>query len=281
MNVSIVIPIYNTPKHILERTLKSVAAQSYKDYEIVIVDDCDDDIPDDTIWFLADLHGVENLEVVTFSDHSGNIGQVKRRGMMMAEGDLLLELDHDDVLHPRCLERIVAAATKYPDAGFYYTDYTELIDGDPPIPRKYPEGWGFGFGSETWVGACWHIHTPPVNDTTVRHIVSMPNHARVWRAQAYRSLNGHNTSLRVADDYDLMVRTFLEYRFVHIPELLYYQYIQPTSAQLVYNAEIHRRVGQINERYGGYITSRVQELGGGSQLALVFDDTSGVLSAEA
>jgi stress response protein YsnF len=81
------------------------------------------------------------------------------------------------------------------------------------------------------------------------HIVSAPNHVRAWRADVYRELNGHNDTLRVADDYELMVRTVLATQTNHIDKLLYKQHISNNTAQRVHNTEIQERVAEISEQY--------------------------------
>lgn len=105
------------------------------------------------------------------------------------------------------------------------------------------------------------MSAPPINSITIRHIVSAPNHVRAWRADVYRSLNGHNPKWTIADDYDLCVRTFLETRMVHIPKLLYKQHIGAHTAQRQQNELIQRNVAEIALFYDKNITARCEELG--------------------
>ena len=77
----------------------------------------------------------------------------------------------------------------------------------------------------------------------------------------YRELNGHDPKYTVADDYDLCVRTFLMTKMVHIPRLLYRQYIGPTTAQRVKNHLIQGHVREIAEEYGEAIDDRCASLG--------------------
>jgi hypothetical protein len=59
----------------------------------------------------------------------------------------------------------------------------------------------------------------------MRHIVGVPNHVRIWRRSFYEKINQHNSLLPVVDDYELIIRTFLESKnWVRIPECLYFQY---------------------------------------------------------
>ena len=105
------------------------------------------------------------------------------------------------------------------------------------------------------------MSSPALNATTMKHIVSAPNHVRCWRSSVYRDLNGHDPKYTVADDYDLCVRTFLATKMVHIPKLLYKQYIGPTTAQRVRNNLIQTNVAEIAEKYGSAIDERCAKLG--------------------
>lgn len=178
---------------------------------------------------------------------------------MVAEGIILVELDHDDELTPDCLQEIYDAFQDN-SIGFVYSDWCEILpDGQSGI---YPKGWAFGYGSEYWSEqyGVWVMSAPEINPTTIRHIVSAPNHVRAWRSDVYRSLNGHDFNYPVADDYELIVRTFLTTKMFHIPKLLYKQHIGPSTAQRVRNEQIQIFVEQIAQQYKDAITKRCEEL---------------------
>ena len=247
--ISVITPTRNTPPEILSRTFASLKAQTHTDWEWIVWDDSTTDAVWQQLWGLcADERYV--IRPYRSMMPSGSIGQVKRNGFMVATGDILVELDHDDELLPDALESIESAFDANPEVGFVYSDWCEILpDGSS---GRYPEGWAFGYGSEYWSGehGCWVMSAPPVNRVTMSHIVSAPNHVRAWRAAVYRRLGGHDPSLRVADDYDLCVRTVLEVEVAHIPRLLYRQHIGPSTAQRVHNDEVQARVAEISGRYG-------------------------------
>lgn len=210
-----------------------------------------DDTPDESVW--RQLYGLaadERYRLVAHRSHvhSGSIGRVKRRAFMAAEGDLLVELDHDDELTPDALAEISAAFDK-PEVGFVYSDWCELLASGES--GRYPDGWAFGYGSDYWdeQHKVWVMSAPELNRTTLGHIVSAPNHVRAWRASVYRQLGGHDASLTVADDYDLVVRTALETECVHIPKMLYKQHIGAHTTQRTRNALIQVKVKEISAKY--------------------------------
>ena len=105
------------------------------------------------------------------------------------------------------------------------------------------------------------IDSPNLNPKTIRHIVAAPNHARAWRKSFYDS-TGHRDGLAVADDYELILRSFLFTRVLHIPRMAYLQYRNSQgNAHQFRNQEIQRLVRNISTAYDEKIHKRFEELG--------------------
>lgn len=258
--VSIVTPTYNTAN--IFWPYRSVAGQEYKNIEWIIYDDGSSD--ENTINSIKQVAAVDPRIKAIFAEHSGSIGEVKNHAFSLANGEILVELDHDDELTPWCVSSIVEAFQKFPDAGFAFTDCAEVI-GDDHQDASYPDGWGFGYGSyrtEFWRGRNYLVtNYPDINSKTIRHIVGVPNHARAWRADFYHSIGGHNKNLFVADDYELLVRTWLATTIVHIRRFGYIQYHHESNTQKKRNAEIQHLVAWIASAYNDDIHDRFEQLG--------------------
>jgi glycosyltransferase involved in cell wall biosynthesis len=252
--LSVVTATYRTDPDVLARTWASLKAQTYTDWEWVVWDDT----PDLSVWgHLYGLAADERYRLTAHRSHvhSGVIGQVKRRGFMAAEGDILVELDHDDELTPDALASVADAFTD-PQVGFVYSDWCEILpDGRS---GRYPQGWAFGYGSDYWSDqhGVWVMSAPELNRTTLGHIVSAPNHVRAWRADVYRNIGGHDPALPVADDYDLVVRTALATGCLHIPKMLYRQHVSPNTAQRTRNTLIQSEVARLSELYAERLDRR-------------------------
>ena len=264
--VSFFTPIYNT-KEKLWRTYESVRNQTYPDWEWVIVNDSSDG--GKTLKIALDIASQDHrVRVYDFREKSGGIiGESKYRAATLTKGRWLAELDHDDYLMPDCAKYIIEAANKFPDAGFIYTDSAELDEWHNSM--KYPDGFCFGYGkyrTENHFRNTWDVvDSPNINPKTIRHIVGVPNHIRTWRRDIYFSVGGHNRNLSIADDYELIVRTFLKTKFVKIPKLGYLQYIYNNSngrnTHDLARADIQRRVRSIMYFYNDAINERFEELG--------------------
>jgi glycosyltransferase involved in cell wall biosynthesis len=270
-------PTYKTEDKIF-RAYESLKNQTYNNWEWVIVDDS----PQTHLTTWGILQGIAANDyrvriVRIFPTSGGNIGEVKNRATSMANGQYLLELDHDDALISTCLEEVVGAIKQYPDAGFFYTNVAEPFeDGTMRFYTKTVgtrEEWYanpnntfvWAYGGHEWVEAdgiqyLSHIY-PNINPKTIRFNIGMPNHARIWKKDVYDKIGKHNRSISVADDYELIVRTFLNTRMVHIDKMLYLQYNNRNSTVDNNSTDINRKARLIRDYYDKAIHNRIIELG--------------------
>jgi GT2 family glycosyltransferase len=102
----------------------------------------------------------------------------------------------------------------------------------------------------------------PLDKYTVRHIIGVPNHLRAWRYSLYTKLRGHNFNLNVVDDFELIIRTFLESKIGWIPKFLYVQYRNRggNNFTVIRFNLIQRLVGIIGRLYEPQIKNRLKEL---------------------
>jgi glycosyltransferase involved in cell wall biosynthesis len=262
--VSVFTPAFRSGDKIL-KPFMSLLGQTYKDWEWVIVDDSDDN--GETFKMLSEMAEKDGrIRVYKEHKHSGRIGTVKRTACGIARGQYLVVLDHDDELTMDALKLIVDAFIQNPESGFVYTDFAECLEDGSMV--TYPDGWGLGYGAyrqETHGGVKYMVvNSPNINPKTIRHIVAAPNHIRAWKKSFYDSIGGHSDMMHVVDDYELMVRTFLSTRMVHIPKLCYIQYRNMDGSGNTHksrNKEIQRLVRYVSMNYDDAIHNRFLSLG--------------------
>jgi glycosyltransferase involved in cell wall biosynthesis len=224
--MSIITTSYKS-KHKILRPMRSLQNQTYQDWEWIIWDDSEDD---ETYKSLLELQKKDlRIRVFKAPMHSGYIGEMKRMAGSMVTGSFIVEVDHDDDLHPSLLKWIKDAGDKHPDAGFFYTDCAEITE-DTYEPATYGDFFGMGYEMHINVWSEFHKRYIPSynaaapNAVTLSHIVGVPNHVRAWRTELYDKIGRHNQFLSVADDYDLILRSFIHGKFCHIRACGYYQY---------------------------------------------------------
>ena len=108
--VSVVIGSYNCEKFIHE-TVQSVIDQTFRDWELIIVDDCSTDNTCQEISRIKD----ERIKLIRLDSNSGLPAAPRNVGIKNAKGDYIAFLDHDDIWLPEKLERQVAFLEKNKD----------------------------------------------------------------------------------------------------------------------------------------------------------------------
>ncbi len=121
MSVSIITPTFNSERFIAE-TILSVQAQTYKDWEMIIVDDCS---TDRTAEIVASFQ--EKDSRIKYLYNSTNKGSAFSRNIAIqkAKGKWIAFLDSDDLWHPEKLEKQIDFMTRN-DIHFSYTNYCEI-----------------------------------------------------------------------------------------------------------------------------------------------------------
>lgn len=210
--ITVFTPSHN-PKH-LERAARSLDAQTYTDFEWIVL--LNGKAAGESLPFARDYMRIQRVTAAM----QYTIGGLKRTAIEYGRGDLFVELDHDDELNPTALYELANAADAAPD-GFYYSDFIQVAD-DGTSWVFYADGWAHyevPAGDGKMDKVCAAFESDPV---ALSMVYWAPNHVRCWSRKAYFDAGGHNPSLPICDDHDLVVRTYLtKAPFVHIPLPLY------------------------------------------------------------
>ena len=100
--VSIIIPVYNTKKEYLEECFDSINKQTYRDFEVIIVDDGS---KEETALFLDTYKNIENYKI--FHKKNEGVSTARNFGIEKATGDWLTFVDSDDYLKDNALEILI------------------------------------------------------------------------------------------------------------------------------------------------------------------------------
>ncbi len=110
MKFSIIIPAYNVEKYI-ERCLDSIFSNSYKNYEIIIVNDGSTDNVEEKINKYLDKYN----NIIYIKQENKGLSEARNEGVKKATGDYLLFVDSDDFIEPELLEKINNSTKNNPD----------------------------------------------------------------------------------------------------------------------------------------------------------------------
>ncbi len=195
--VSVVIPAYNR-KAALARAMKSVAAQSFGDWELIVVDDASTDGTEEAARSLGD----GRLVYIRHAQNRGG-GAARNSGIARARGKYIAFLDSDDEWFAEKLAHDVAAFTSSGEGtGVVYCG-KELVDpGGRLLLRRIPTLQGELYRqllAHDFIGSCSRVAV---------------------RTEVAQSLGGFDESLPSGQDWDMWVRTARVARVACVPECL-------------------------------------------------------------
>lgn len=128
MRVSVILPVYRVSAYI-ERCIRSVLAQSCRDYELLVIDDAtDDDSIVQAEHVLREHSGELSWQILKHAANRG-LSAARNTGIRAAKGDYLYFMDSDDVLTPDCLEQLLSLAEADPSV--------EAVQGNALIIRPH------------------------------------------------------------------------------------------------------------------------------------------------
>ncbi len=134
--VSIIIPCYNQGAFIQE-AIDSVKAQTYADWEIIIVNDGSDD--EETTQLLVHLKE-QDFHIIDIPN--SGVSAARNKGIAAAKGAFILPLDADDKIAPKYLEEAIKILEDKPEVKLVYCDceYFGILTGISPVPAFSLEG---------------------------------------------------------------------------------------------------------------------------------------------
>jgi hypothetical protein len=117
---SVVIPAYNRAK-IIDRTLQSVLAQTFTDFECLVIDDGSKDSAE----LAALVAGLGDARLRYFRQDNGGASSARNTGAQLASGRYIVYLDSDDLFLPDKLEETEKVLRSNPDIGVYTLAYVD------------------------------------------------------------------------------------------------------------------------------------------------------------
>lgn len=179
MKVSIITVCYNSEKTI-EDTIKSIAAQTYKNIEYIIIDGGSKDTTNDIVNKYKDIVSIH------LSEPDNGLYDAMNKGIKLATGELVGVLNSDDVLYDnKVIENIALNIGDYDgiyaDVGFYEQDLvkkTRHYSSDNFVKEKFSRGF-------------------------------MPAHPSFYvRNKHYKTVGDYNLNYKIAADFDIVLRLF-------------------------------------------------------------------------
>jgi len=199
--ISVVMPVFNTPKALLIDAIESVRQQIYPNWEMCIADDRS---TKPHVRRVLQRYAASDPRIkVVYRQENGHISQATNSAFALAEGSWIALLDHDDILRPHALAEVALEIARHPEAQLIYSDEDKLDKRG----RRYDPYFKPDFSRELFRSQ------------------NYLNHLTVHRAENIRVVGGWRPGYEGSQDYDLNLRIFERIdrsTIRHIPKILYH-----------------------------------------------------------
>jgi len=236
MLISIFTPTHNTKY--LNRLYQTIKNQTYHQWE----------------WIISPNNGAvvdikDDPRVKIFpTNGSTNIGYLKKYAASKCKGEAIMEVDHDDELFPNAIEEC-ARAFEDSTVDFAYSNCCDVQENYEP--RFFNEKFGWVNRPCVYDGRnLVEMVAFPPDPASISKIWYAPNHFRAWRKSFYDRIGGHDESMDVLDDQDIMCRTYIHGKMFHIDKPLYVYHLHPENTCYgEKNAKIQELCVELHDKY--------------------------------
>jgi GT2 family glycosyltransferase len=206
--ISILLPVYDTPRQFLTEAIESVRAQIYPHWELCIVDDHSTD--ESIAEYLEEVYQSDTRIKFERRSENGHISAASNSALALATGSWVACLDHDDTLAEHALACFALEIVQHPEVGFIYSDEDKIsASGERQDPFFKPK-----FDPLLLLGQNYLCH------------LSM------FRRELINQVGGYREGYEGSQDWDLALRVtelIGPDAVAHIPRILYHWRIHPAS----------------------------------------------------
>lgn len=196
--VSIIVPCFNTPVRYFEPLLASVFAQTYSNWELIMVDASS--VADSASYLSAKSRA--DTRIVYIKTKNEGIGVNTNKGLAVATGDYIAFLDHDDTLDPNALAEMMSKFYSNPLLGMVYSDEDKVSDDG----ERY-----------------FDPHFKPGFSLDMLRNVNYITHFVVAKKSVVDEVGGIREGYDGAQDYDFLLRIVdTGVAIGHVPKILYH-----------------------------------------------------------
>lgn len=239
--VSINLCCYNSERF-LEETLKSIEDQTFRDWELIVINDGSSDSTETII----DRFKARGFPISYHYQENKGLGYSRNRALELSGGDYIAFIDHDDMWLPGKLEKQVEVFERRKDIDFIYTNYFIQKEERRSVALKGPQPDGEVFDH--------FLRRYPVSVLT----------AAIRKSAISGFGERFDTKLRLCEEYDLFMRLLFRSRAAYIGEPLAVYRIHPDRASTRFidewSVEMEAIVGKYKKVLEGFAEKHAASL---------------------
>ena len=223
--ISVVMPVYNGAQF-LAAAVNSILAQSYGDFEFVIVDDAS---TDETPALLARLTD-PRIKILTHSTNSGIVASLND-GLAAATGEYIARMDADDISLPARFAKQIDFLTQRPNIGLVGCAAEVITPAGDYVETMHPK-------SATDGGLRWfNLFGSPFIHPTV-----------MMRRALVMQVGGYDPTFTVAQDRDLWDRLLTVTQVAYLPDILFQRRVHRSSVSITHNPRQAHNATRVAQR---------------------------------
>ena len=200
MKFSVIIPLYNKAPYV-KKALETVCAQTYRDYEIIVINDGSTD--NSAILAEEYLNRVEGISYKILSQQNAGVSAARNNGVAQASGEYLAFLDADDWWEPTYLEKMAKLIEDYPEAGLYASNYVYYKPGKTHVALNIPTGY-INYPKAYYESGAMPIWTG----------------AAIISRKVFDEMGGFPVGIKLGEDFLLWAKTAVHYPVAFLNEAL-------------------------------------------------------------
>lgn len=208
--LSVIMPVYNGQKY-LEEAIHSVLNQTFKNFELLIIDDGSTDSS------LKIIQSIKDYRIrILKNEKNRGIAYTRNVGLKESKGEYLAWMDCDDLIEPNRLEIQLDYLKNHPEIGICGTAQNRFGNGKPRVSREFAD-------SEMIKSAL--LFRPAIRPPTAMYRMEMIRNANLT----------YDIRLAVAEDYDFFFEASFHFPIKNLDQVLYHYRASESSIMKVYS----------------------------------------------
>ena len=233
--ISIVIPLYNKAQSI-EETIRCILAQSYQDFEIVVVDGWSSD---GSLEIIQSLARQDNRIHVHVQQDRHGVTPARNESIAAAKNERIAFIDADDYWEPSYLETLVRLMDDYPHAGLWGLNYGIMTGVDKsPCSSLYPG------------------HRGPIDNPWIKGCPFWTSSIGISK-NAFERVGGFDNRIIYGEDIDLWYRLMLEFPCVYEDKVLSYYRVDAENRATEHTFPLKIHLPYYIDKYADYRATNI------------------------
>ncbi len=226
--ISVILPTFNR-ENAIRKSIESILAQTYKNWELIIVNDCS---TDNTLSVIREYANNDSRIKIINNSTNQKLPKSLNIGFSNATGDFYTWTSDDNAYHYNAFETLLAAFQAHPDTDFIYSDFNMVNpEGNVIAHREEKEPDYIRYNNA--VGACF-----------------------LYRASLAKKIGDYDPELFLAEDYEYWIKAYLNGNLLHLKETLYDYEIHENSLTSTRQTEIAKMAFKAKSKHFDALLAR-------------------------